>query len=223
MLNTQVQPDGPYYQELRHPMLSLIRGNPKRILEIGCASGQTLAYLHSVGAELTVGIEYSPQAAERARNRQGVTRVLVGDVERMYLDLEPASFDLLIAGHVLEHLADPWKALRRLRTFLKPSGQLVAGLPNIRNQSVLFPLLLRGTWKYEPSGIMDWTHLRFFSRQTIQHLFASTGFHVERIVPEFGRKSRLASTATLHLFQDLLCFAFNVSATRSENGSGNHA
>jgi SAM-dependent methyltransferase len=220
MLNDRVQSS--YYQELRHPMLSLVRGTPKRVLEIGCASGQTLAYLHGLGAEYTVGIECSPQAADQARSRKGVDRILVGDIERMYLDLEPASFDLLVAGHVLEHLADPWKSLRRLRTFLRPGGQLVAGLPNVRNQSVLLPLLLRGKWQYEPSGIMDWTHLRFFSRQTIQQLFESTGFHVDRIVPEFGRKSALASAATLHLFQDLLCFAYNVSAVRSANGFHHH-
>jgi len=220
MLNDRVSSS--YYQELRHPMLSLIRGTPKSVLEIGCASGQTLAYMHNQGAEYTVGVEFSPEAAEEAKVRKGVNRILVGDIERMYLDLEPASFDLLIAGHVLEHLADPWKSLRRLRAFLKPGGQLVAGLPNVRNQSVLFPLLLRGRWQYEPSGIMDWTHLRFFSRQTIQDLLEATGFQVERIVPEFGRKSRLASAATLHLFEDLLCFAYNVSAIRTANGFHHH-
>jgi SAM-dependent methyltransferase len=220
MLNDRVQPT--YFQELRRPMLSLVRGTPQRVLEIGCASGQTLEFMHRLGAEYTVGIEYSPQAAAQAKTREGVNRVLVGDVERMYLDLELASFDLLIAGHVLEHLADPWRALRRLRTFLRPGGQLVAGLPNVRNQGVLLPLLFRGKWEYEPSGIMDWTHLRFFSRQTIQNLFESSGFHIERIEPEFGRKSKLASAATLHLFQDLLCFAFNVSAINSGNGNGTH-
>jgi SAM-dependent methyltransferase len=216
MINDKVQAGGAYYQELRHPMLSLVRGNPKRILEIGCASGQTMEYMRDQGADFVVGIEYSPDAAAMAKAR-GIGNVIVGDIERMDVDLEPSSFDLLIAGHVLEHLADPWTALKRLRRFLRPGGQLVGGLPNIRCQSVLLPLLLRGKWEYQPSGIMDWTHLRFFSRQTIQDLLEKTGFIVECIVPEFGPKSKLANSATFKVFQNLLAFAYNLSAIKSSN------
>jgi|SRR5579862_7675872 SAM-dependent methyltransferase len=216
MINDRVQAGGAYYQELRHHMLALVRGKPKRILEIGCASGQTLAYMRDQGADLVVGIECSPDAAAIAKSR-GVEKIIVGDIERMEVDLEPSSFDLLIAGHVLEHLADPWTALRRLRRFLRPGGQLVGGLPNIRCQSVLLPLLFRGKWEYQPSGIMDWTHLRFFSRQTIQDLLEKTGFIVECIVPEFGPKSKLANSATLTIFQNFLAFAYNISAIKSSN------
>jgi SAM-dependent methyltransferase len=216
MVNDKVQAGGAYYQELRHPMLSLVRGKPKRILEIGCASGQTLAYMRDKGADFVVGIEYSPDAAAMAKAR-GVGNIIVGDIERMEVDLEPSSFDLLIAGHVLEHLADPWTALKRLRKFLRPGGQLVGGLPNVRCQSVLLPLLLRGKWEYQPSGIMDWTHLRFFSRQTIKDLLEKTGFIIECIVPEFGPKSKLANSATLNVFQNFLAFAYNVSAIKSSN------
>ncbi len=216
MVNDKVQAGGAYYQELRHPMLSLVRGKPKRILEIGCASGQTLAYMRDRGADFVVGIEYSADAAALAKAR-GVGNIIVGDFERMEVDLEPSSFDLLIAGHVLEHLADPWTALKRLRKFLRPGGQLVGGLPNVRCQSVLLPLLLHGKWEYQPSGIMDWTHLRFFSRQTIKDLLEKTGFIIECIVPEFGPKSKLANSATLNVFQNFLAFAYNVSAIKSTN------
>ena len=216
MINDRVQAGGAYYQELRAPMLALVRGTPKRVLEIGCASGQTLAYMRERGAECTVGIEYSPEAAALAEAR-GIGRIIVGDIERMELDLEPASFDLLIAGHVLEHLADPWRVLKKLRGYLRPGGQLVGGLPNVRHRSVLFPLLLRGRWEYQPSGIMDWTHLRFFSRETIQNLIEGSGLSVDRIVPEFGRRSQLANSLTLTAFKNFLAYAYNVSAFRISN------
>lgn len=211
MINDRVETA--YYQELRLPMLSLVRGRPKSVLEIGCASGQTLAYLREQGASHTVGIEYSADAAELAKER-GVGRIIVADIERLELDLEPSSFDLLIAGHVLEHLANPWEVLKKLRKLLKPGGQLVCGLPNVRHHSVVLPLILRGKWQYEPSGIMDWTHLRFFSRGTAVELIGNAGFEVERVVPDFGRKSRIANAMTFSAFQHFLAYAYNLSAFR---------
>ena len=217
MINDRVQAGGAYYQELRIPMLSLVRGTPRRVLDLGCASGQTLAYMREHGAEYAVGIEYSPVAAALAQAR-GVGRIIVGDIEQLELDLEPGSFDLLIAGHVLEHLADPWKVLKRLKAFLKPGGQLISGLPNVRHQSVLFPLLLKGKWEYQPSGIMDWTHLRFFSRQTFHDLLERSGFTVEQIVPEFGPKSQIANSLSLNVFRNFLAYAYNASAFRPSHG-----
>jgi SAM-dependent methyltransferase len=194
-------------------MLSLVRGNPKRVLELGCASGQTLSLMRERGAEHTVGIEYSPEAAAIAEAR-GVGRIIVGDVEHMDLDLEPASFDLLIAGHVLEHLADPWEILKKLRTFVKPGGQFVCALPNVRHYSIVLPLVIHGKWEYQSSGVMDWTHLRFFSRDTALTMVREAGFEAERIVPEFGRKSQIANFMTLNAFGNFLAYAYNLSAFR---------
>lgn len=196
-------------------MLSLIPETPKRVLEIGCASGQTLAYLKERGAELTVGVEYSPEVAERARSR-GIDHVLVGDVESIDIGFEKNSFDVILAGHVLEHLVDPWSLLRRLHALLKPDGRLVGALPNIRHHSVVIPLLLRGTWQYQDSGIMDRTHLRFFTRQSLQHLLEVSGFRIETIKPEMAcSRARRLDTLTGGLFTDLLCYAYNFSCVHA--------
>jgi|SRR5450432_379578 SAM-dependent methyltransferase len=214
MINDRVLPDGEYYSELRMPMISLITNVPKRVLEVGCASGQTLAYLRDRGAEYTVGIERSAEVAALAQARS-LNQVVVGDIETLDLDFEHASFDLLIVGHVLEHLADPWKALRRLRPLLKCQGQLVGALPNVRHHSVVFPLLLSGKWEYQSSGVMDWTHLRFFSRRTAVDLLEGAGFEVNRIVPDFGYKSRMANSLTCNVFQEFLAYAYNFSALKT--------
>src|SRR5690348_14149760 len=112
-------------------MLALVRGTPNRVLELGCATGQTLEWMKRRGAEYTVGIELSSEAAALAE-RRNIDRVICGDIEQMNLDLEPGSFDLLVTGHVLEHLADPWAVLRKLGGLLRGGGQLVGALPNVR-------------------------------------------------------------------------------------------
>lgn len=220
MINDRVAADQTYYQTIRLGMLSLVRGTPKKILEIGCATGQTLAYMRERGAEFTVGVEYSAEAAIVAEGR-GLSRVIRGDIEQMELDLEPNSFDLLIAGHVLEHLANPWGVLRRLSGLLRTGGQLVAALPNVRNYSVVFPLLLRGEWEYRPSGVMDWTHLRFFSSRSARRLIEQAGFEVDQVKPEFGPRSRIANLLTCNVFRNFLSYAYNFSATKLNSSPEN--
>jgi len=215
MINYKVQPRGDYYHELRLPMLSLIQGTPKRVLEVGCASGQTLAYLKERGAEYTVGVEYSAEVASEAKSRS-LDRIIVGDVEKLDLDFDLGTFDLLIVSHVLEHLVDPWTVLRKLKRLLRVGGQLVGALPNVRHYSVVFPLLFQGRWEYAPSGVMDWTHLRFFSRASALDLLQQAGFQVNQVIPELGgRKSRTANIVSCNLFRHFLSYAYNFSAMKT--------
>jgi SAM-dependent methyltransferase len=215
MINSKLAAHNMYYHELRQPLISLARGNPRRVLEIGCAAGQTLAYFKTRGAEYVAGIEISPDVAEIARGRAEVDEVLVGNIEQMELSYPDNSFDLIIAGHVLEHLVDPWTVLRRLHSLLRPGGQLIGALPNIRYHSVVLPLLFKGKWQYQQSGIMDWTHLRFFSQHTIEELLESTGFSIDAIVPESGGpRAHLANTVTFGVFRHLLSYAYNFSALK---------
>ncbi len=193
-------------------MLSLVKGTPHRVLEIGCAAGENLLYLKCRGTDFAAGIEYSPEAAQLARAR-GIDEIIVGDIEKIQLPYPPASFDLLITSHILEHLADPWTVLRKLKCLLARGGQLVGALPNVRHHSVLLPLLLSGNWQYQDSGILDWTHLRFFSRQTVLALLSQTGFEVETVFAELGgRKSRLANALSCNLLRNFLGYAYIFSA-----------
>lgn len=220
MINSKLAAQNQYYHELRAPLISLARGNPRRVLELGCAAGQTLAYFKTRGAEYTVGVEIVPEVAELARRRPEVDEVIVGNVEQLELDYPAQSFDLIIAGHVLEHLVDPWAVLKRLHTLLKPGGQLIGALPNIRYHSVILPLLFKGTWQYQQTGIMDWTHLRFFSHATIEDLLRSTGFKIDAIVPESGGpRAGLINSITFGVFRHLLSYAYNFSATKPAESS----
>jgi SAM-dependent methyltransferase len=214
MLNQKFAPTSEYYSHLRTPLLDLIDKTPNRVLEIGCASGQTLSYLKSKGSELTVGVEIFPEVAKLAETRIGVDRVIIGSIEELNLDYPENYFDLIIVGFVIEHVSDPWSVMKKLCSLLTKDGQLIGSLPNVRHISVLLPLIFLGRWKYVEEGIMDWTHLRFFTKSTIVDLLRETGFQI--IDAELaGKKSIFLNIATLNLFRHFFSFAYNFSATKN--------
>ena len=98
-----------------------------------------------------------------------------------WIELEDATpeYDCLLFPDVLEHLVDPWAALRRFSKYVKPSGVVVASIPNVRNIALLYRLIVQGTWDYEASGLLDRGHLRFFTRKSIVDMFAQSDLVIE--------------------------------------------
>lgn len=169
-----------YFTHARREILPLLPRHAPRALEVGCGAGHTLSLLKTQGiCDWASGIEISPAAAEMAAQR--LDQVVQGNVEAMELPVEPGSIDLLLCLDVLEHLVDPWETLRRLTTLLSPNGVLVASIPNVRYYKVLLALMLQGRWDYQDSGIMDRTHLRFFTKATAIELLESSGLSVEQV------------------------------------------
>jgi len=213
--NIQVKPDDPYYGHLRMSLLKLIEGRPKRVLEIGCGHGQALSFAkRERSAEFVAGVELVPDVAAIARQNPELDVVLTGDVEQIRLAFPVQHFDLIIASHVLEHVKDPWSVARRLCALLSPDGQFIGSLPNMRNVKVSLPLVLFGRLQYTQEGILDWTHTKFFTKDTIDDLLSSSGFIVQRIEPEFSARPAAINTMTLGIFKHLLCFTYNFSARR---------
>ena len=216
MDNSRIGAESEYYGHIRHELLRLAKPNAQRVLEIGCGLGNNLAWAkQNLGSKFCVGVELVPKIAEEAKRSGKVDEIYLGDIESLELPFAPHSFDLVIASHVLEHLKDPWAALGHIKSLLTPTGQLLGSLPNVRNLKVSVPLLFAGTWTYEDEGILDWTHTKFFTKQTIRDLLTESGFSVNVLSPEFGGKSRLANTLTFGTFQNLLCFTYNFSASPS--------
>lgn len=152
-----------------HASIVHMVGFSRRVLELGPASG----YMSRVFRErdcTVVGIELDPQLAAQAA---GVCeRVIVGNLDDLDIETELAGerFDVIVAADVLEHLKDPLDALRRLRPLLTDEGYFVVSLPNIAHASVRLSLL-QGHFEYRDLGLMDRTHLRFFTRETVRQLF----------------------------------------------------
>ncbi|XVJ68851.1 MAG: class I SAM-dependent methyltransferase [Rhizobacter sp.] len=168
-----------YFEQRRQEMLAYIPLNTKRVLEVGCGNGSFAAYLKSQRPVQVVAIEAHPAAAEAARPR--VDELINASLEEAVPQLAVSQFDCVVFNDVLEHLVDPWAALSQIRPLLRDSGLVVASIPNVRYFPVLKDLILRGQWEYQQQGVLDRTHLRFFTTCSMRHLFASTGFTVQTL------------------------------------------
>jgi O-antigen biosynthesis protein len=159
-------------------MLSLI-GNKKNVLEFGCATGYFSQLLLARGCEVT-GIEINADAAKVSE--QYCKKVIVADLDFASLSelLPSQEFDVAVFGDVLEHLRNPWKVLDEARRLLKPDGYVVASIPNITHGAIRLSLL-KGKFEYTKVGILDDTHLRFFSRYSVENLFTKSGYTVDYI------------------------------------------
>ena len=193
-----------YFQGVRADYIAVLPPNPgATILELGCAEGSTGARALAQGkCGHYVGIELHEPSAAIARIR--LSEVHVGNIETMPLPFAPASFDALIISEVLEHLVDPWAVLARLAPLVRPGGLVFASSPNISHHKVIRSLL-RGRWDLADQGVMDRTHLRWFTPASYAAMFEGAGFVVEetRPVRPFGWKPRLFNTLTKGRWQHL--------------------
>lgn len=152
-----------------------------RVMEIGCACGATLLEIRNSNPVADLyGLELNEAAAEVAAN---FAKVEAGNFEKMERPDFDASFDYILMGDVLEHLFDTDMALQKVRSWLKPSGCLVLSVPNVSHLKVVVNIL-QGRWEYEDAGILDRTHVRFFTIQSIQKCLEKNGFQVVQV----GRK-----------------------------------
>ena len=206
--------DRTYFTGERRDLINRLTADPDRkILEIGCGDGAAGAYAkHSGKCGMYVGVEVHPLAADLARNALDV--VHLGDIELFELPYEELYFDVIIASEVLEHLVDPWSVLRRLHRHIKVGGRLYASSPNVAHISTL-RMLLKGRWDLQPSGIMDRTHLRWFTPSSYAKMFEDTGYRVESIEPmgSLGPRANLANRITFRRLAYLFITQMLVTAT----------
>jgi 2-polyprenyl-3-methyl-5-hydroxy-6-metoxy-1,4-benzoquinol methylase len=178
-----------YYANDRADVIALLPRPVARVLDVGCGAGGTAAGLREAGASEIVGIEIMPSAAERAQ--AVLDEVHVSAVEDALEDLE-GPFDTFLCLDVLEHLVDPGHVLARLRDLAAPDATLQISVPNARHFSLVWDLLVRGTFGYTDWGHRDRTHLRWFTRRDLTALVTAAGWRVVRTsVPPLGRSARL--------------------------------
>jgi 2-polyprenyl-3-methyl-5-hydroxy-6-metoxy-1,4-benzoquinol methylase len=156
-----------------HTLIAELVGHGKRVLDVGCATGDVAEVLADHGCNVT-GIEIDPAAARQAEKH--CERVVVGDVEDLdpNAELDDESFDVILFGDTLEHLKDPLRTLERLKPLLRPEGYVVASIPNVAHGSVRLALM-QGKFQYGSLGLLDTAHLRFFTRESVEQLFTEAG------------------------------------------------
>ena len=173
---TEAGPDPFYFGYSRPEVVALVPETARRVLDIGCGAGRLGEAIKQRQQASVCGIELDARAAEAARQR--LDHVWAGDVERLDIQIAPGSFDAIVCADVLEHLREPGRLLEQAREWLTPDGRLIASIPNVRHHSVVRSLL-QGNWTYESAGLLDRTHLRFFTRREIEKLFHRAGFAIE--------------------------------------------
>jgi SAM-dependent methyltransferase len=162
-----------YYEDVNWGLLRLWgRRTGLRVLDVGCGFATTSARIEKLGNQVT-GIDSSPEIETVAGRR--LTRVVSGDV--LDVDLGDEQFDVIIFADVLEHLAWPVETLKRYLRWLRPGGSVIISLPNVGLWSVRFAHLF-GRWEYEDTGVLDRTHLRFFTRRSARWLIEEAGLQV---------------------------------------------
>ena len=208
-------PDG-YFSGARKAFIDDMPVNPDaRLLEIGCGTGDTAAYALSTGkCGWCAGVELCTAPAVEAASR--LNDVQIGDVENLVLPYSKEYFDVMIMSEVIEHFVDPWATLKRLRLHLKVGALVVAGSPNVAHWGVL-NMLFRGRWDYTSAGIMDRTHLRWFTPVTYRELFEDAGFNVTWCGPATPLTSKALwfNRLTGGRFEHLLTTQIHLKAIRA--------
>ena len=219
--------DATYFQYARPEIARKVPVRAERILDVGCGEGAFGAQLKRERPDLEVwGIEPTERAAAVAQTR--LTQVFCGPVESALASLPDGGFDCITLNDVLEHMTDPWIVLASLRSKLAPNGIVLASIPNLRYFPVMRELLFGGDFPYARQGVLDSTHLRFFTRRSMLRLFTEAGYAVNDIEGHdwvsFPWLLRALNQLTGRALHDMHFMQFIVSArvsgTMPESGSG---
>jgi len=204
--------DASYYNMLKSEFLPLIAERPNAILDIGCGSGQMGRKLREMNkvSEL-IGVElFAPAATEAAKYYD---KVYQDDVESLILPYYE-HFDYIICGDILEHLIDPWEMVNRTYKMLKKDGALICSIPNIRYWRIIKDLVLGGTWDYTDKGILDSTHLRFFTKKTFFEMLQRANYNITWLEMSIPGKKKYANLLTFDFFSEFLAPQIKVLAKK---------
>jgi 2-polyprenyl-3-methyl-5-hydroxy-6-metoxy-1,4-benzoquinol methylase len=205
-----------YYTSSRLEMLHYVPEQASRILDVGCGAGEFGNVLKFRRQVEVWGIEHCQQAAVEAQTK--LDRVLVGNIEDGTLPLPEGYFDCIVFNDVLEHLVNPWAVLTGIKVYMQPDAYVVASIPNVRYFDNIIKLLKHKQWEYGDEGILDKTHLRFFTIESIRDLFGVTGYSVISINGIRGRqfpwKFSLVNKIMKSTFDDMRYMQFSCVAKK---------
>lgn len=201
----------------RDIFLSMIPDNAIRILDVGCSDGSWVSRLGKRHLEV-IGLEKDERLYKEAC--KNLRQVFLTDIEKFIIPYPDGYFDCIMYGDILEHLIDPYTLLKNNKRYLNKDGCIIASIPNVRYYKIILRLVLGGVWDYmDKGGLLDKTHLRFFTLTNIKELFINAGFKIVKI-------KRNVIAARGYKFLNLLCFnrlkeffvyQYYIKAIKSEN------
>jgi len=205
-----------YFMSERPEVAALVPWGASRVLDIGCGFGGLAPLLIARQVKKIYGIELNQSASIHLQ--KFYDEHWIGSVEHINLPLDTEPFDCIIFSDILEHLISPWDVLTKFTNYLADDGIIVASIPNIRNMGIIYRLLCRGCWSYSDSGILDRTHLRFFTRSSIEELFLQAGLTIESVGSNrdnYSQFRRLVTAIPRFFIPDLEICQFLVRAKKS--------
>jgi 2-polyprenyl-3-methyl-5-hydroxy-6-metoxy-1,4-benzoquinol methylase len=203
-----------YYSLFRPKVLAMIPRDTQRMLDVGCGQGDLgAAAKQLLGVKEVVGIEMFEAAAEVARSK--LDQVIVGDVEHVTLEFPPEYFDCIVCADILEHTRDPWQVLADLRGFLRRDGVLVASIPNLRHIVPILKIVF-DRFEYQSEGVLDKTHLRFFTLSTMRKMIHEAGFEIFKISTNRSNswKFKLLNVFSLGILKEFAVYQYILAARR---------
>ncbi|WP_208095651.1 class I SAM-dependent methyltransferase [Nostoc sp. 106C] len=210
--------DAEYFQNVRQEMLDFIPFSSKTILDVGCGGGNFGKYLKEERNVEVWGVELDKDAASIAA--QKLDKVICAAFTNS-LDLPKSNFDCIVFNDVLEHMVDPYSALVYAKEILNKQGVVVASIPNVRYFDNIWNLLVKKNWEYSDWGILDKTHLRFFTKRSIISTFENLGYYVEciesinpleKIHPRLVKRFNFLNIILLNKIEDMRYLQFAVVA-----------
>lgn len=203
-----------YFEGVRSEMFEFIPADARKILDIGCSGGGFGELLKQRRGDIEVwGVEIYPPAAAKAAGRLDH---VINDSFRLGLPgLEGEEFDCITFLDVLEHMVNPEEALVAAKEYLAPGGTVVASIPNVLHFYNIRDILVNQDWKYTDAGIMDRTHLRFYTKKSIKRMFIECGFNTIEIFginPSYGLKFTFFNILTAGAIEDFRYIQFAVRA-----------
>ncbi len=203
-----------YYQQPRNELLDYINEDVKFVLDVGCAGGTFGKLLKTERNCVVWGIEPSEAMAKEAA--QHLDKVINDTFSENLSELDGKLFDVICFNDVLEHMVNPNAALKVAQRFLSKNGYIVASIPNVLYFPVISQLVFQQDWKYAEYGVLDNTHLRFYTKKSMVRMFEDCGFEVSRIEginPLVTKKYFLANLLLLNFLYDWRFIQFVVIAT----------
>lgn len=203
-----------YYSLSRPEVQALVPKTTKNLLDVGCSSGYFSEAVKKRLGCCVVGIEPDEASASAAAGR--MDKVLNTTVEIALGSLTDQTFDTIVFNDVLEHLINPYQVLSSCKSLLTSNGQVIASIPNILHYHEFLNILFQKDWKYEEAGIMDKTHLRFFTKKSMIRMFEDNGYQVDKVVglsPTPSKKMTLISIFSFGYFSEMRYPQFAIIAS----------
>ena len=163
-----------YYGNTRPEVVAFIPKDIKTILDIGCGEGNFLKSIKDLTGAETWGVELVAGVVDREKNN--INNLLIGKIEDVLNQIPDSYFDCITFNDVLEHLIDPTIILVDIKSKLKDTGLIIASIPNVRFIDNLFELIVKKDWEYKNEGILDFTHVRFFTQRSMRRMFQNAGY-----------------------------------------------